>query len=405
MKKINLLLAILLLTNMGMKAQINLVGAEYNPSTGMIDIVKWQALDPESVITIPSILQGYYLGSSAFDAYNGNYYLTGLTADEQGLFSFNTKTNEQDLSEFTSFSNISEFDMSTGRIYDLRMDSSEYISVNEFDIETGTDSLIGVIYEPGVEGIVVDAIGFNSNEGIIYYVGFTNEPAICLYAIPVREEVFSFSRTTLIPSAPFNILTSVNYDNVNDKIFALNATYDSLFNYTGNEIVEINKETGEIIVRAELTEFMGFVASSSSFDQNTGSYLLVGIDTSNLFRMIVFDTYTNTYETGFVPGVSEIVCDNTIFALNNYIITSVTDNEGIDFSVFPNPVTDRLKVTVNLTEDVLVRVYSTNGRLVISKEFSPGENIELNLDFLPSGVYLVNVLSGGMNGSKKIQVL
>jgi len=405
MKKLKLLLAILLISNMGLNAQINLVGAAYNPSTEMIDIVKWQALDSGSVITIPSILQAYYFGSSAFDAYNGNYYLTGITADDQGLFSFNTQTNEQALSEFTPFSNVSEFDMSTGKIYDLRLDSTEYISVNEFDIQTGTDSLIGVIYEPGANAIVADAIGFNSNDGIIYYVGFTNEPAICLYAIPVREDVFSFSRTTLLPTAPYNILTSVNYDNVNDKIYALNATYDSLFNYTGNEIVEIDKETGDINVLAELEEFTGFVGGSSSFDQNTGSFLLSGIDTNNLLRMIVFNTYTNTYETGFVPGVSEIACDNTIFALNNYIITSISDNKEIDFRIAPNPVTDRLKVTVNSGEDVLVRLYSTNGSLVISKKFSSGENIELHLGFLPSGAYLVNVLSGGMNGSKKIQIL
>jgi len=406
MTKYLYILVFLAFTSLSTKAQINLIGAASNQVTGMIDIVKWQALNPESVTTIPSILQGYYAGSSAFDAYNGNYYLTGITATDQGLFSFNTQTNEQALSDVNSFSNISEFDMSTGRTYDLHLDSIGYISVNEYDIETGTDSIIGVIYEPEANGIVFDAIGFNSNDGIIYYVGFTNEPAICLYAIPVREEVFSFSRTTLIPTAPFNILTSVNYDNVNDKIFALNATYDSLFNYTGNEIVEIDKETGEIIILAELADFTAFVASSSSFDQNTGSFLLVGIDTSNQMRMIVFDTFSNTYETGFVPGlVSEIVCDNTIFALNNYILTEVAENNEIDFGVSPNPATDKLRVTVNTKKDVRVRVYSMNGRLVFSKNFSSVEMIELNLDFLPSGAYLVNVLSGGMNGSKKIQIL
>jgi hypothetical protein len=405
MNKIKLLLSILLITNMGLNAQINLVGAAYNPSTGMIDIVKWQALDSGSVITIPSILESYYFGSSAFDAYSGKYYLTGITADDQGLFSFNTQTNEQELSDFAPFSNVSEFDMSTGKIYDLRLDAEEYISVNEFDMITGTDSLIGVIYEPGANAIVADAIGFNSNDGIIYYVGFTNDPAICLYAIPVREEVFSFSRTILVPTAPYNILTGVNYDNANDKLYALNATYDSLFNYTGNEIVEIDKETGDINILAELDEFTGFVAGSSSFDQNTGSFLLSGVDTSNQSRMIVFNTYTNTYETGFVPGVSEIVCDNTIYALNNYIITSVIENEKIDFRVSPNPATDRINIAVDSGENALVRIYSTNGSLVMSKEFSPLENIGLNLDFLPSGTYLVNVSSGGINGTKKIQVL
>jgi hypothetical protein len=42
---------------------------------------------------------------------------------------------------------------------------------------------------------------------------------------------------------------------------------------------------------------------------------------------------------------------------------------------------------------------------VVSKKFPAGENIELHLGFLPSGAYLVNVLSGGITGTKKIQVL
>ena len=125
MTKYLLFLIFLAITSLNGKAQINLVGSATNQNTGMIDIVKWQALDPESVTSYPSMLQGYYAGSSAFDSYNSNYYLTGITGTDEGLFSFNTQTNEQNLSEFTSFSNISEFDMSTGRIYELRMASAE----------------------------------------------------------------------------------------------------------------------------------------------------------------------------------------------------------------------------------------------------------------------------------------
>jgi hypothetical protein len=54
------------------------------------------------------------------------------------------------------------------------------------------------------------------------------------------------------------------------------------------------------------------VGGSSQFDQNSGTFLLVGITESNSLEMIAFDTYTNTYVTGFVPdNVSEIACDNT----------------------------------------------------------------------------------------------
>ena len=59
---------------------------------------------------------------------NSNYYLTGITSNSSGLLSFNTVTNEATLSPFNTFSNITEIDMSTGKIYNLTSDSIGYIS-------------------------------------------------------------------------------------------------------------------------------------------------------------------------------------------------------------------------------------------------------------------------------------
>jgi hypothetical protein len=384
-------------------AQINLVGAATNPNGG-IDILKWEALDPESVETYPSMLTGYYMGSSAFNSYNSNYYLTGLTILSQGLYSFNTQTNQQELSPFSNFTNISDFDMSTGSLYDLRIDSTGYISINEFDVETGTDSLLGSIYEPGVDGLIADAIGFNANEGILYYVGFTYEPATYLYAIPVRDDSFSYSRTELILDSPGN-LTSLNYDNVNDKLYALNMTFDSLWNFDGNFVVEIDYVTGEVVPRAELTEFIGFVASSSSFDQNTGSYLLVGIDTNYMGSMIVFDTYTNTYTTGFVPGnVSEIACDNTIFALNNYILTDIPEISVLGIEVYPNPASEMLFITSNsgIEGEYTLRVFSLSGGLSMEKTGYFNGRTEIDITNLAAGVYMMQLVSPGKVETRKL---
>ena len=179
--------AFIMLLSIGAKAQINLVGVANNFQTGKIEIIKWQALDPESLIVYPSILDGYYFATSAFDSYNSNYYITGISGNSSGLYSYNTITNQENLVGGSLYTNISEFDMSTGKMYNLQMENEEYISIYEFDINTNQDSLIGVIFEPGVNGLFADAIGFDSNNGILYYVGFTNDPALCLYAVPVRE--------------------------------------------------------------------------------------------------------------------------------------------------------------------------------------------------------------------------
>lgn len=396
--------AFIMLLSIGSKAQINLVGVANNFQTGKIEILKWQALDPESIIVYPSILDEYYFATSAYDSYNSNYYITGISGNNSGLYSYNTITNQENLVGGSLYTNISEFDMSTGKMYNLQMEDEEYISIYEYDINTNQDSLIGVIFEPGANALVADAIGFDANNGILYYVGFTNDPALCLYAVPIRENQFSFTKTILNPTAaPFNIITSVNFDNVNEIIYARNATYDSTFNYTGSSVVEINKTTGDIITRGELTEFPYFVGGSSSFDQNTGSFLLVGIDTSNMAKMIVFNTYDNTYVTGFVPNVSEIVCDNTSFVLTYYITTGVNEEQEFSFNLYPNPVSEKLTIDHPSSGEVKIKLVSAFGKIVLAQEFTTGK-IELNLASLAPGIYLVNLTSEGKTASEKIMV-
>lgn len=403
MKKSVLSLLILLFFSSMLTAQINLVGVANNQQTGKIDVVKWEALNPASVSVFPSMLDGYYFASSAFDSYNSNYYLTGISGDNSGLYSFNTRTNQENLGSASLYSNISEFDMSTGIMYNLKMMADDSISVFAYNINTNQDSLLGVIYEPGVNGIVVDAIGFDANNGILYYVGFTGDPALCLYAIPVRESQFSFTKTNLVNNAPYNNIQSVNFDNVNERIFARNATFDTTGTYISSFIVEINKTTGDIINLAELVEFPYFVGGSSSFDQNTGTLMLVGIDTSNMLKMIAFNSSDNTYVSGFVPGnISEIVCDNSEFVQNNYILTGVKAETAISFDVYPNPATELLTIDYPTTEKLNIQLISSDGKRVLSQDFASGERLVMNVADLLPGLYLVKLLSGGKTATQKI---
>lgn len=400
-----LIATIMMLASIGINAQIILIGAATNLQTGKIDIVKWQALEPESIMVFPSILDGYFYTTSAFDSYNGKYYLTGVAGDSAGLYSYNTITNEENLVQTSSNTNITEFDMSTGKMYNLKMETEEYISVYEFDINTYQDSLIGVIYEPGANGIVTDAIGFDSNNGILYYVGFTNDPALCLYSIPVREDEFSFTKTILNTTQPYNNISSVNFDNVNEKIYALNSTFDPTFSYTGTYVVEINLSSGDVISRVKLEEFPYYVGGSSSFDQNTGTFMVVAIDTGYMVKMIACNTYNNTYISGFVPGlVSEIVCDNTSFAQNRYVVTGVEPEQPFDFNVYPNPVTEKLIIDYPSSGEVIVKITSASGKPVLIQDYASGSKIQLNLSSMAPGVYTVSVTSEGRTSSKAIVV-
>jgi len=396
MKKTIFTLVVLFLISSGIRAQINLIGASASQNPSVISILKWQALDSASLNSYPTALEAYLFGSSVFDSWNSNYYLTGISADTSGLLAFNSETNTQTISGYTTFSNITEIDMSTGKIYNLTSDSIGYFSVNEYDIKTGEDSLLGVIYEPGILGIIADATGFDSNNGILYYAGYDNSPYHCLYAIPVRNNDFSYTKTILSAEGPGNNFTGLNYDNINNTLYALNARFDSTWNYNGSYVVEIDKLTGNVITRGSLAEFPYFVGGSSSFDQNSGSMLLLGIDTSNVLKMIVFDTYSNTYLSGFVPGnVSEIVCDNSAFARSAYTTTSIKDTETSGIMLYPNPA-GRMVTLQGLNSsgsETQVNIFSLSGQLVFQQNSLSGPTMVLDISHLKTGTYLLRVVS------------
>jgi hypothetical protein len=401
MKHFIIIVCVVLFAGHGSQAQISLIGASVNTGSGNIDILKWQVFDSSSVTTYPTVLQGYFMGSSVFDAYNGNYYLTGITSTSGGLLSFNTVTNESTLSPYNTFSSITEIDMSTGKIYNLTSDSIGYINVNEFDISTGTDSSLGVINEPGVLGIIADATGFDSNNGILYYVGIDGLNALCLFAIEVRNPVFSYTKTTLVTNS--SNFFGVNYDNANDKMYACSFEYDPANTFNFIKIVEINKITGGVVIKDTLDGIPSYVAGSSSFDQNSGSLMLIGIDTNNVMSMIVFNTYTNTFQTGFVPGsVSEIVCDNHAFAQSNYGIVSLGEKDNTEISIFPNPATSKFILKMKESADkYLLKIYNLNGRECLSREISSPET-EISTESLTPGVYFVTLRNQKSFQTKKL---
>jgi hypothetical protein len=77
--------------------------------------------------------------------------------------------------------------------------------------------------------------------------------------------------------------------------------------------------------------------------------LLSGVDinNNNETEMIAFDTYTNTYVSGFVPSVSQIVCDNTLFARSTYMAATLPE-VSFNFSLSPNPVLSSIESRVDI---------------------------------------------------------
>jgi len=134
--------------------------------------------------------------------------------------------------------------------------------------------------------------------------------------------------------------------------------------------------------------------------------MLVGITTAGMLEMITFDTYTNTYTTGFVPdNVSEIACDNTSFARNRYAaVLGVEQQPTVTFNVYPNPASDVLILECTTGEPVQVQIFSSMGELVYEEQNVSVNRLNIDMSTLSLGLYTLNLTSAKQTVSKKVLV-
>ncbi len=386
-------LSLFLTMNLAIVAQPTLIGARVAFSGGT-EIVRWHALDSTTIENFQTDLLGYLLSSSVFDSYNGNYYLEGINALGYCLFSFNSPTNEMNSIPFSATSNISEIDMSNGSIYTITIDSTGTFIVNQLDLITGNTSLLGVVDDPGISGMVVDATAFDSEHGILFTEVEDYSGSLSLCRIFVRNPVFSYDLIPIQLPNPQCNFSCFQYDNLNNILFAL-----KMDNSTGGgvaSIAQINDSTGAVNEIGLIPQIIGIVAGSSSFDQETGSFLIVGVDSLNEYVQVLYNTITLSCTTGFVPdGISEVVCDNYDWAKSHYGVNALDRKPVSDeIIISPVPCTNQFTIRLNNTNTPLnIRLTDLQGRCCLDMDY-PSSPAVVSAASLVPGMYLVTIFSG-----------
>jgi spore coat protein CotH len=82
---------------------------------------------------------------------------------------------------------------------------------------------------------------------------------------------------------------------------------------------------------------------------------------------------------------------------------SVTSVKKDDVKLYPNPVSDDLYIESGAYNDLNIRIYNSNGQLVLSSPIGKGEN-KLSVKGLKNGVYLVRIQNDQLNKVRKIIV-
>lgn len=359
------------------------IGINHNQNLALASVVRWDAntgIMLDSVITTqPSSV----MGSSVYDAVNANYYFDGSVKVCRVGF------NPDSFSELynSGITSNAEVDMANGKIFSVRgvpvIDSlgavigsqTEFVRYNIID---STETPLGVL--PSVLGFFLDVNCFNSNAGIYYFLGADTAGATVLVSIPTRGPGFNPRLIPMVQPNP-NLFT-LEYDNDHDILYALGD--DGSLNWH-LQIHQIDTLTGALTLEADLPQLLGYLMTTTSYDQASNSMVMVAIDTLGNTTFYNYSTTANVLSTLQQPFAGEFIeleCDNSIYASVKYgSVTAAADvDPAVKLSAYPNPAHDVLRIAGNEIPEVMQITdalgrstqVSTTGSAIDLSGFAPG---------------------------------
>ncbi len=367
-------------------AQPTMIGISYQ-NQGAVAVVRRDAATGTVLDSVLTNQSASVSGSSVYDAYNGNYYFDGSQKIcRVGFY-------PASLSELTTngIGFNTEIDISNGGIFSVRSNyvyspQGVFISVLteivRYNIADSTVTVMGTL--PSIVGFFSDANCFNSNSGIYYLLGLDSLGQTILISIPTRTVGFNPTFTPLANSLG-NIFT-LEYDNGTDAIYALanDGTMTSDL-----KILQIDPATGSWTLEANLPQLLGYVTTTTSYDQASNSMVMVALNTNQQYQFYSYSTTSHSLTTKMLPSsgqYGELECDNTAFALARYGSATALSDEvsNTRISLYPIPAQDYLQLAGN-EMPVALQIIDAVGR--ITSVTASGSS--LNVSHLAPGCYFL----------------
>ncbi len=90
--------------------------------------------------------------------------------------------------------------------------------------------------------------------------------------------------------------------------------------------------------------------------------------------------------------------------INSNGLVKPSNNNNLLAKVYPNPFAERVLIAFNetLTETINILIFDISGKLIYNKNFSPSKTIQLQLNELSSGSYLIKCYSNGKQFNAKL---
>jgi hypothetical protein len=373
-------------------SQITLVGLDSDGTTGTFNAVKWDALSGTVMETVPTPETGVVIGSSVHDSYSGVYYFRGLT----DLVRVGFDPGTYDEAGSVELATCGEIDMANGLIFAVQpvtlFDSSggiisSEINLLQYTIADSSEIPLGAITD--CVGILSDASAFDSNLGIFHFLGLDSASVLCLYSATTRSPLFSFTKVPLVTGGV--MLTELEYDNETDLLYTLSFSDSIIPNL---QIQLIDPLTGILTPEADFPGLNSYVMGTSCYDQETGSYVFLGGDSTGAFFTCIYNTLSNVLSVGILPSpnLGEFQCDNTSYAEMKYGLTNTQVPFISSFSIYPNPARDVLMIDLPAapTSTYTLDILNVAGECIQTLSARSGPSL-LDISLLPAGVYWIRI--------------
>jgi hypothetical protein len=122
------------------------------------------------------------------------------------------------------------------------------------------------------------------------------------------------------------------------------------------------------------------------WQQNTADLLNIGLDKNSYANNYMFYNVGGLWNNSQYSGawmIRPIVSENTVFLSSNDISST--------FKVFPNPASSYVKIQANNFSNRII-LYDLNGSILLNKIYNQNQ-IEISVDFLSSGIYILKVIN------------
>lgn len=365
-----------------------------------VNIIRWDARTGSIMSSKPTTYSTFLTGSSFYNASAGRYCFRANRDSFSGFILFDVGTRSvSQLSGTDVISTAIEADMSNGNTYVLVPDdNSNKFVLSQYNFLSASVDSIATLND--VSTLFLDANCYNSNQGILYLIANDNNAVKSIFSIDVRNNGAITKRAISGIDLPLSV--SLEYNNNNNKLYALYTASEPLTLQSSIQIAEIDPSTGAVMLLKNLPQYKFIGQSSQTFDQSSSSLVFIAIDSLLNHHLNIYNVLNDSLTAGVLPaGIIpyNIEADNLPFALRKYgPVVDSTPTLNNTFTVYPVPTRDLLQVSAS-GQNAVYYVYDRNGRLV--RQISNLTGTTINVSMLQPGSYFIKRISDGKEAVRK----